>query len=97
MTLADFERLHHVRLDLRALLHQSTIRHAPALCAMAAVTWLVNVAIIFPPGALTVVSKDYLTETEQDVPVFNSSAVGNGTYADAMRFTTADMDFSIYK
>ena len=84
MTIADFDRLHFVQNDLRALLHMGVLRSAPALSTMAALSWLVTIVIIFPPGSITVVSKDFTSVLKQKVQVFDGASLGNGSYGAAM-------------
>ncbi|KAI9927244.1 hypothetical protein ASPWEDRAFT_46700 [Aspergillus wentii DTO 134E9] len=50
----------------------------PFLCAL--LCWLIPVAMIFPPGALTVEPKMLHTLYNQSVPTFDSSFTGNGTF-----------------
>lgn len=84
MSILEFDRLHSVRNDLRALLHADVARAAPVLCTMAALSWLITVAIIFPPGTWTVKNKMFVTQMEQALQSFLGEYLGNGSYGDAM-------------
>ncbi|EEA28940.1 hypothetical protein EYB25_000151 [Talaromyces marneffei] len=50
----------------------------PFLCAIA--FWCLPIAMVFPPGALTVETRSLTNITEQAVPTFDPTFVGNGTY-----------------
>jgi hypothetical protein len=83
MSVADFDRIHYLRTDLKALLHKNTLHLTPALAAMAALNWLVSVAIIFPPAAITIANKEFSIDIQKQVPTFNSFPLDNGSYMDA--------------
>lgn len=87
MSISDFDRLHFIRYDLRALLHGRTALGAPMLFAMGVIGWGVTVASIFPPGALTVTSASFTSVGDGIVPTFNGSFAGNNnTYGAAENY-----------
>jgi hypothetical protein len=64
------ERLFQIRHNPIILLDTRVLRRAPILFTIALLLWLTPLATIYPPGALTVISRPYtFTET------FNLSAV----------------------
>ncbi|KAH7109615.1 hypothetical protein B0J11DRAFT_235182 [Dendryphion nanum] len=86
MTIINFDRSHYMRSDIKVLLDIDILTAMPALTIMMAVSWLTTLVIIFPPGALTVVSKRFDTTSSQQVPSFNGGFVGIGTWLDANRY-----------
>jgi hypothetical protein len=86
MTVGEFNRLQRLQTDLRAMLHPGTLRVVSVLSVVAILGWLITIAMILPPGSLTVVAKIFSSETEQSVPTFNSSYTGNGTFASAAEY-----------
>ncbi|KAF1911485.1 hypothetical protein BDU57DRAFT_105750 [Ampelomyces quisqualis] len=96
MSIADFDRLPQLLNDLSFLSRCSTLRIVPALSIIAALGWLVAITMIFPPGSLTVVSKEYLPEIERRVPTFDSSFVGNGTYMGGYEYLLGTQDRWMY-
>lgn len=91
MRICDFERLHFIRSDPRALLHADTMRVAPILFAFAIMGWAVTIASIFPPGALTVTGANFTSVKDEIVPLFNGSFVGNGTWNSANEYMLGGM------
>jgi hypothetical protein len=89
MPLGDFDRLQQLRTDLRPLLHSKTLQKVSVLSIVAALGWLITVAMILPPGSLTVVAKTFSSVSEQRVPTFNSSFTGNGTFNGANEYMLA--------
>jgi hypothetical protein len=89
MPLRDFDRLPQLQTDLRAMLHPKTLRTVYVLSIVAVLGWLITIAMILPPGSLTVVAKKFSSETEQRVPTFNSSFTGNGTFNSASEYMLA--------
>jgi hypothetical protein len=51
--------------------------------------WLVTIAMVLPPGSLTVLGKEFSSETEEMIPTFNSSFTGNGSFASAAEYMLA--------
>jgi hypothetical protein len=86
MPLGDFDRLQRLQTDLSVLLHPKILRVATVLSIAAILGWLVTIAMILPPGSLTVVAKTFNSTSEQRVPTFNSSFTGNGTFDSAREF-----------
>jgi hypothetical protein len=89
MPLGDFDRLQQLQTNLRAMLHPKTLRMVCVLSIVAVLGWLITIAMILPPGSLTVVAKEFSSETEQRVPTFNSSFTGNGTFESASEYMLA--------
>jgi hypothetical protein len=89
MPMGDFDRIQRVQTDLRALLHPKTLGMVSVLSIVAALGWLITVAMILPPGSLTVVAKTFSSELEQRVPTFNSSFTGDGTFISAEEYMLA--------
>ncbi|KAF7593527.1 hypothetical protein BBP40_011255 [Aspergillus hancockii] len=54
----------------------------PFLCAL--FCWCIPIAMVFPPGALTVASKALHVAANQTVPTFDPSYMGNGTFLGMM-------------
>ncbi|RAL13948.1 uncharacterized protein BO97DRAFT_387983 [Aspergillus homomorphus CBS 101889] len=54
----------------------------PFLCALLA--WCIPIAMIFPPGALTVEAKLQRVLANQSVPTFDPSYMGNGSFVSMM-------------
>lgn len=59
------------------------------LRVVAILGWLTTIAVILPPGLLTVVAKTFSSTAEQEVPTFNSSYTGNGIVGSASGFLLA--------
>ncbi|RAL00769.1 uncharacterized protein BO80DRAFT_425198 [Aspergillus ibericus CBS 121593] len=54
----------------------------PFICAL--ICWCIPIAMIFPGGALTVEPKSVHIQTNQSVPTFDPTFVGNGTFQGMM-------------
>jgi hypothetical protein len=80
----DLDRYYSMQNDPRALFHPRVLLKAPSLCAMAFLGFTIGLAVIFPPGALTVKGKVYESIQSQSVGVFNASFMGNGSVDDAI-------------
>jgi hypothetical protein len=89
MTVGEFDRLQRLRTDLRAMLHPETLRVVSVLSVVAILGWLTTIAMILPPGSLTVVAKTFSSAAEQEVPTFNSSYTGKGTFVSASEYLLA--------
>ncbi|OKL61050.1 hypothetical protein UA08_03129 [Talaromyces atroroseus] len=50
----------------------------PFLCAV--LFWCLPIAMVFPPGALTVEPKTLTRRSQTSVPIFDANYIGNGTY-----------------
>lgn len=59
------------------------VKIAPTLFLLAFFTWLLPIAITFPPGALIVVPYSVQSSHNVIVPRYNGSFLGNNSYADA--------------
>ena len=64
------------------ILDVAVLWNAPFLCLCIVVCWCISVAMIYPPGALIVESRQYNTTRNVEVPTFDPTYRGNGTYAD---------------
>ncbi|KAH6892480.1 hypothetical protein B0T10DRAFT_560066 [Thelonectria olida] len=82
MTVGIIEDLLGMRKDPLLLLTCATWAAAPIACASALAILLLTVAKVFPPGALTVVTKDLVTTRDTVVPIFTANYTGNGTLTD---------------
>lgn len=96
MSIADFDRLPQLLNDLRVLSHCSTLQIVPTLSSIAALGWLITIVMVFPTRALSIVSKEFLPEIEKRVPTFNSSFIGNGTYAGGHEYLLGTQDAWMY-
>ncbi|KAH7410524.1 hypothetical protein DE146DRAFT_361332 [Phaeosphaeria sp. MPI-PUGE-AT-0046c] len=83
MSIADFDRMHYLRNDLLALAHKNTILLAPVIFTMAVLSWLVSIAIIFPPAAITITNRNFTVDTQQRVPTFDGVPPTDSTYMSA--------------
>jgi hypothetical protein len=85
LKLSTIDRLFKIRQNFLFLGNPVILQSAPLLSTLALLVWLIPVAVILPPGALTVVP--FLNSTSQNaiVPRLNLSFVGNGSYNDYMR------------
>lgn len=54
LQVATIEELFQIRANILRLLKPSVLRHAPVLFSLAVVSWILPVAMIYPPGALVV-------------------------------------------
>jgi len=59
------------------------VETAPTLFILALFTWLLPIAITFPPGALIVVSNLVQSSYNATVPTYNGSSMGNNSQADS--------------
>jgi hypothetical protein len=96
MSIADFDRLPQLLNDLRVWSHCRNLHILPTLSIIAVLGWLITIVMIFPPGSLTVVSKEFLPETKKRVPTFNTSFIGNGTYAGGHEYFLGTQDLWMY-
>ncbi|KAI9730399.1 MAG: hypothetical protein M1834_005909 [Cirrosporium novae-zelandiae] len=72
--------------------YPDVLASAPLLCLCAAVCWCVPVAMIYPPGALTVEPRSFLQTVNMSVPTFDPTFRGNGTLADLERHALYKFD-----
>jgi hypothetical protein len=59
------------------------VKTAPPLFILALFTWLLPIAITFPPGALIVVSNQVQSSYNATVTTYNGSSIGNNSQADS--------------
>lgn len=83
MTVETIETLFCIRGTPILLLDWSGWTAAPVICSMATVILLLNIVRVFPPGALTVVSRTSAVTNDSIVPTFTADFVGNTSYNDA--------------
>jgi hypothetical protein len=83
ISVGNLDQLPYVRNDVKALLSTSLLRVSPTLVAMGSLGWLITVATIFPPRAMTITSKMFDQVSNRTVPSFDSMYHGNGTLAAA--------------
>ncbi|KAF7891554.1 uncharacterized protein EAF02_001879 [Botrytis sinoallii] len=69
---------------------------APILVALVILVWLMNIAASFAPGALIVGPTTRYSYQIVEVPTFDSSFVGNGSGADANKFSLDKFDINDY-
>ena len=96
MSVGNLDQLHYLRNDITALFSTSLIRLSPTLVAMGCLGWLISIAAIFPPGAITVTSKLFDQVSDRSVPSFNSTYQGNGTVADAFENLLSSTKDTVY-
>ena len=63
------------------ILDAAVLWNAPFLCLCIVVCWCIPIAMIYPSGALIVESRQYNKTNNVDVPIFDPTYRGNGTYA----------------
>jgi hypothetical protein len=85
------EELFQIRANAIRLLKPSVLRYAPTLFSIAMISWLLPIAMIYPPGAL-VVGLEYLHVPEQ----FNVSVIPReGTILPATAQVNGDEEFDM--
>jgi hypothetical protein len=75
MKVSTIELLFNIRTNFFVLLRPSALRATPVLFALAILMWSSQIAISFPPGALTVRAAQRISEVTTVVPTFNASFV----------------------
>ncbi|KAF5018121.1 hypothetical protein F66182_9914 [Fusarium sp. NRRL 66182] len=83
MTVSNVETLYCLRWSPLLLLDWTAWAAAPFMCLLASTMFFLAIARIFPPGALTIVSRDLINSTSRAVPTFRSDFVGNTSRVDA--------------
>jgi hypothetical protein len=71
---SNIERLFGIRENIFLMAHPGPLKTAPLLFLLALVGWLVPIAVLYPPGALIVVSRTTSRPSNATVPTFNASA-----------------------
>lgn len=74
---------HGIRNNLFLLTYPSIIKITPILFMIAILIWLIFIAIIYPPRALTVSSEPFSRSQQILVPNFDPSFIGNTSQIDA--------------
>lgn len=73
LKVVTLDALFSIRSNPMVLAQPSVLRAAPVLFIIAVLCKVVTVASIYPPGALTVISRPFVTTTSAQVGTFNSS------------------------
>ena len=89
---ADLDKFFSMQRDALMLFHSKVLRKAPSLYAMTLIGFTIGLAVVFPPGALTVEGKLYQNVRHQSVGVFNASFMGNGSMSDALAWSLVRRD-----
>ena len=77
LTISSIDLLHRIRREIMPLLHPRTVVSTPLLNIMALSIWLLSILKIFPPGALTVISRPFVKIENSTVPTYDSRFLGN--------------------
>jgi hypothetical protein len=80
MRLSTIDSLFSITTSPSNLCSRDVVRNAPLMCLCALVRWCIPVAMIYPPGALIVVSHPFYQTRNMTVPTFSAAYRGNGTY-----------------
>lgn len=80
LKISTIETLFSIRSNPFLLLQPAATKAAPILTLLALVIWVIQVAVSFPPGALTVVPKSKVSHQPVSVPTFNASFVSPTTF-----------------
>jgi hypothetical protein len=81
--ISSIELLFNIIQNPFVLAYPAVVQTAPMLFILVLFTWLLPIAITFPPGALIVVSKPVWSVYNTTVPTYNASFLGNSSLADA--------------
>jgi hypothetical protein len=91
---SSIELLFKIMSDPFVLARPAIMKTAPLLFLLALFTWILPIAVVFPPGALIVVPAQLRHTYEAVVPTYNSSFVGNGSWHDIKRNYLASRAYS---
>lgn len=83
LKVSHIDTLHGIRNNPFLLADPSIVRATPVLFMTAALSWLLSIVIIYPPGSLTVGSRPFPTSQRVRVPNFDPSFIGNSSIYDA--------------
>ncbi|TVY44929.1 hypothetical protein LSUB1_G000574 [Lachnellula subtilissima] len=83
LKVSTIEDLFLVRANPLLLLKGAVLRATPFLCSSVLLMWALQVAIGFPPGAITVVTRQKISYNITNIPSYNASFMGNGSGTDA--------------
>ncbi|RDW70353.1 hypothetical protein BP5796_08750 [Coleophoma crateriformis] len=86
LKVSTIETLFCIRSNPFLLLRPAATKAAPILTLLALIIWSMQVAISFPPGALTVVTAYKTSYKRIEVPTFNASFMGSGSGVDANKY-----------
>lgn len=81
--IGTIENLFNLTQNFLLLLIPAVVKTAPVLTILALFSWIVPIAVIFPPGALIVVPRTVHNATLLPLPIYNGSSLGNDSSADA--------------
>lgn len=73
LRISHIEDLFQIRSNLWTLASLTIVRKAPLLFIMAALSWLVPLAMVYPPTALTIQSELHTTFTNVNASIMNST------------------------
>ncbi|KAI9844278.1 MAG: hypothetical protein M1837_005688 [Sclerophora amabilis] len=71
------------------------VRSAPILALFTILCWLIPLAALFPPGALTVASESRTSSSLGMVPTFDPSYVGDGSHKDMARLSLGVVELAV--
>lgn len=83
---SEIELLYTVRNNLFLLAHPGVVKTTPLLFLLAVFIWTIPLAVIYPPGALTVVPFAQVNFRNTLVPTFNATQVVITTNMTETRF-----------
>ncbi|KAH6894530.1 hypothetical protein B0T10DRAFT_590166 [Thelonectria olida] len=92
MTVSDVETLYGMQSNPFALLSWSLWTGAPIVCLTASTILLLSIAKIFPPGALTVVTRNFTSTPNHIVPTFKPDCDGDAAVSMELLALFAYMD-----
>lgn len=75
MKVSTIELLYGIRGNFLLLLYPAVISAAPVLFLLAGLGWMVQIAAIYPPGALTIVPSPFEGRSPVTVPGFNATTM----------------------
>lgn len=79
MKVSTIELLFSIRSNPFILLRPAALRATPLLFALSILIWASQIAISFPPGAITVATAHRMSNRTVNVPTFNASFVSDAT------------------
>lgn len=83
LKVSHVDTLHGIRNNPFLLADPSVVMDTPVLFMTAALSWLLSIVIVYPPGSLTVGSRPFPSSQRVRVPNFDSSFIGNSSIYDA--------------
>jgi hypothetical protein len=80
MKVSTIETLFSIRTNLFMLFVPAALRATPTLCALAVLMWASQIVTSFPPGAITVTTRQQASFDTINIPIFNASFVSRRNY-----------------